>query len=897
MLRLSSNSHARRGGIPAKVGIAMTSVLLLVTGLCSTTVLAASIKNGPQPGLRPRDTTVSPGALSPIALNSVGTVNLSALAGPSPSHPLHSSDVPAQVNRQMPLGLIHRMRGSALTPLTAGPHLTVPTNQPLASFTRNNPGATSFDGISSATNGSLNSPALGGFGDVSPPDQALAVGKGPSGTTIVEAVNDTFTVYSPSGQTLLPPVADFQVFDQPPQTALSDPRAYWDPTSGHWILAMFAYGSSGGTVGQYGCSNFGAVQNGCLAAQYIAVSKTTNPMGSYDVFWFDTTDGTNPGQPGGNIGDNCPCFGDYDQIGADANGIYISTNEFSLGNGNFNGNVIYAISKSQLLAAAGGGSLPQVERIGDSFNSDPFGGYHLSPSTVTQGSSAPSTEYFTESNALLPTATSIGSGLEILALLDTSVLNSGGTPAFHMTTVATDPYTGSPPMAVQKSGPMPLGVLLGTGVNSPLDTDFNSTEATTYAGGELYTELNTGFMLGNEENAAAEWFVVTPTANTTSVSATTASDGYVESTQNILFPVIGVDASGHGYMSFSLSGPAMYPSAGYVTFDGTHGAGDVIHVAGAGADPIDDFSCYSPYTQTSPASCRWGDYSASQAYGGNIYMASEYVPPDVRDTYTNWGTRVYWASDQGYWLASSDGSVFATGNAPALAGTKVSGGASIAGIAAAPSGEGYWLVGKTGTVYSRGDAKFYGDLHTKGVKASDIVAIDPTADGTGYWLLGANGAVYPFGSAHSHGSLPGLHIKASNIVGMAATPAGDGYWLVNSTGGLFFFGTAHNYGSLPGKGVTVTDITAILASPAGTGYELVGANGKVYPFGTGLPFHGSIPSTSKVQDIVSATLTPDSAGYWLAGSGGTVHSLGDAVGQKAQSGVASNLPIVGIAGT
>jgi len=33
----------------------------------------------------------------------------------------------------------------------------------------------------------------------------------------------------------------------------------------------------------------------------------------------------------------------------------------------------------------------------------------------------------------------------------------------------------------------------------------------------------------------------------------------------------------------------------------------------------------------------------AQEFDGKVYMATEYVAPQPRDTLTNWGTRVYWA--------------------------------------------------------------------------------------------------------------------------------------------------------------------------------------------------------------------------------------------------------------
>src|SRR5260370_347393 len=76
----------------------------------------------------------------------------------------------------------------------------------------------------------------------------------------------------------------------------------------------------------------------------LAVSQTSDPTGQFNLFSIDSTDdGTNgtPSHP------NCPCFGDQPLLGANADGIFISTNEFGLSVG-FNGAQIYALGKEEL---------------------------------------------------------------------------------------------------------------------------------------------------------------------------------------------------------------------------------------------------------------------------------------------------------------------------------------------------------------------------------------------------------------------------------------------------------------------------------------------------------------------------------------------------------------------
>ena len=64
---------------------------------------------------------------------------------------------------------------------------------------------------------------------------------------------------------------------------------------------------------------------------------------------------------------------------------------------------------------------------------------------------------------------------------------------------------------------------------------------------------------------------------------------------------------------------------------------------------------------------------------------------------------------RGYWLAASDGGIFAFGDAGfygSTGGSRIN--APITGIQASPTGEGYWLVGQDGGIFAFGDAQYYG---------------------------------------------------------------------------------------------------------------------------------------------------------------------------------------------
>src|SRR5205814_1244087 len=66
------------------------------------------------------------------------------------------------------------------------------------------------------------------------------------------------------------------------------------------------------------------------------------------------------GTQGTPVHPNCPCLGDYPHIGADANGVYLTTNEFPF-SGGFNSAQIYAVSKRDLVAGAVRLTLVQID--------------------------------------------------------------------------------------------------------------------------------------------------------------------------------------------------------------------------------------------------------------------------------------------------------------------------------------------------------------------------------------------------------------------------------------------------------------------------------------------------------------------------------------------------------
>ncbi len=219
------------------------------------------------------------------------------------------------------------------------------------------------------------------------------------------------------------------------------------------------------------------------------------------------------------------------------------------------------------------------------------------------------------------------------------------------------------------------------------------------------------------------------------------------------------------------------------------------------------------------------------------------------------------------------GTPSSTGSAGS-AGSVSGGPPTIASMAITPDNKGYWLVSTDGTVYASGDAKTYGSAPSS--IGAPVVAIASTGDGNGYWLASANGSVYSFGNAKFFGSASTLNIS-SPIVSMAATPDGNGYWLASANGSVYSFGDASLYGGTSGQ-TPYGPIVSITSTPDGHGYWLLTANGNVLSYGDAIYFgssaqSGSLPANSSAVSMIS---TPDGNGYWIISSSGGVYAYGDA---------------------
>jgi hypothetical protein len=544
-----------------------------------------------------------------VALRRVGTTNLAAAAATQQRRQTVNPDgfAPSPGEHYV---ATDPDNGSSFTPggaKKAKVRLNVSGPAPIT--TTNVAGTYGFTGVTGASQASANNGA-----DLEPPDQGLCT----DGSSVVDDVNNALQVYTTSGETLAGPVAATTFFDASPTAFFADPRCYYDAPTQRWFFT------------QFDVATFKGSHELTPSVQYIAVSDSSDVLGDYTVYASNSDDSSTAG---------CPCFGDFDQLGADTNGIYLSTNQFGDISGAFNGADIYAYSIQALEAGSGFGSPPPQAVLYRLFN-DGFGQpYHVAPAeTPPGGTYAANTEYFVESNSNAPK----DDHLIVYALTHTDRLASGeGTPTLTNTEIGSETYA-FPPDAHQPSGFVPLGRSVGE-PEGKLQADFNAIQEVTYTGGKLYAEAST-ISAGRRDGVA--YFVLDPsTARNGAVSATISAQGYVTSPGvDLLYPDIAVDSTGHGYLVMSLTGSNggtnYFPSAAYQSF-GPSGVSGPIHLAAPGALPEDGFTCYAAFVGPGYGGCRWGDYSMGVAANGRIFMGAEYIPAVERDYYSNFGTFVW----------------------------------------------------------------------------------------------------------------------------------------------------------------------------------------------------------------------------------------------------------------
>jgi hypothetical protein len=551
---------------------------------------------------------------------------------------------------------------------------------------------------------------------VEPPDQGMCAGNG----YVVEMVNDVMNVFNTSGQSVLPDNTATNIVSSFPRNVnhavdlnsfygyapainrstlirgpfVTDPSCIYDAATQRFFALVLTL-EVVPTTGAFTHVNH----------LDLAVSQSSNPSGSWNIYHVDVTnDGTNTG--GANPG---PFLGDYPHIGADANGVYITTNAYPWCCNGFSGAQIYALSKAQLVAGAASPNMQHIDTSGmvnapsDAGSTQP--GFTLwpaqSPGTTSFDLNAGGTEYFLSSNAAdeaqRPVAGTAGTRtsnqLIVWALTNTASLNTA--PALSLSNkILTVGQYGVPPKQQQPgsgaapTATVPQGLCLndettllfngqsgcwkllvgsaahaaGPEVVASPDSNDTRMQQVMYANGKLWGALDTALNPdGGSQRAGVEWFIVNPGAGKLVMQGYLGAAGY-----DFTYPAIGVTPSGRGVMAFTATGNTLNPSAGYAPIDALTGVGDWSVVPGGqGAAPDDGFSGYKQQRFPNPIRSRWGDYGAAAVDGNSVWIASEYI--SAACNYTDWGGPFFAGGSGDNLLGTCGGASHGPGHRTALA--------------------------------------------------------------------------------------------------------------------------------------------------------------------------------------------------------------------------------------
>jgi hypothetical protein len=479
-----------------------------------------------------------------------------------------------------------------------------------------------------------------------PPDMALCV----SDQYVVQGVNASLQVFSKAGAELSDPTALNQLFAATPAVNrtpgvkepfgdfIGDVKCYFDPDTQRFFVTAFRLPLDPVTGG------FPEDESHVV----LAVSATSNPLGTWNIYDLDTTDGD------GSLAahPNCPCIADQPLIGADHYGFFISTNEYSLVpfGAFFNGAQVYAFNKAQLAAGAGGAL------TGVHFEDIPLAegqAYTIQPATTPAGGaydlSHGGTAY---ALSALDFNATLDNRIAVWALTGTSTLGTTNQLVPSVEVLDSEAY-GQPPDAEQKNGPTPLKDLEAAGLEGVKSVEHlellagndDRMQEVKYAAGTLWSNVNTVVKNANGNvNVGIAWFAVHPTiAASGAVDGTLVNQGYVAVNRaNVLYGAIAANNDGDAAMGFTLSGTSYFPSAAWVSL-GSGGSSSAVHVAAAGQLPEDGFTGY--VVEGGSGTARWGDYHAATAdEDGNLWMSVEYIPNAPRTLFANWGTRVMMVS-------------------------------------------------------------------------------------------------------------------------------------------------------------------------------------------------------------------------------------------------------------
>jgi hypothetical protein len=442
-----------------------------------------------------------------------------------------------------------------------------------------------------------------------PPDMAVAA----SPHWVFQGVNTAFAVFDTNGH-VQPgyPVffGDFFGIPNPGDCAgnvpfTSDPRAIYDPNDDRFIAAALEVEGVPGV-------------NDCPfnTTYWIAVSRTNDPRGAWNVYAFDMSLGTTNNA-------------DFTQIGIDDRGLYFSADMFNFDGTAFEYEEIFGVNKAQMeagqpvtahgffnLTVTGRGGAFQVSTVQPSLTEDRPG----------QG---PGAEFFVgtfngfdpvSGNGCTSDADSCR-GLGVWAFRDVT----SNSPSLTFAYVGNTKRYSFPPPANQ------------TTCNECIDSsDLRISATPIERDGNLYAAWETGVSNKTQVVPGIVWTQLSVrTLNNGGVFASQQRGGYYNFSGDnaVIYPAFMPDNDGHLFMVFDRTSSTVNPEVRLTLRQGNNFLSPGLLVK-AGEAPYRPTQCGS-----SIPVCRWGDYSATSFDGfstDNVYFAGQYS--NASGFIRNWGT-------------------------------------------------------------------------------------------------------------------------------------------------------------------------------------------------------------------------------------------------------------------
>jgi hypothetical protein len=428
-----------------------------------------------------------------------------------------------------------------------------------------------------------------------PPDHGVAT----DGSLVLQVVNTALAIYDTKGKRKkqVDLIKFFKIPAPQPKGCdtipfVSDPRAFYDSSTGRWVVAMLQVEGAFGVPCDF------------LSAYWVAVSKTSKPNGKWTIYSFNTANLV-----------GSPSAADYTQLGFDSEAIFIGGNQFSADDPNpYLGAWTLAIPKA---AAEAGDPIPSLNG---------FAGYTANDGSASRvldtvqpvasygaGAGGPAGEILVASFN-----ESITESKLVVMDFSNALEGQGHGQTLSSVILDVDPYS-LPPLADNYPG-----------CTDCLETIDNRISATpVYLGGMVYATHDTAVDNGDATNANVHWFALKPVLDQTSVAGCTlcstitgdtalVDQGYITypGETDTWFGVIQPDREGNMFIAFDYgsSDPVgVSPSSAYLARRVT-------------ATDFPDMGQFLAIGGTDTFNDRWGDYQAVGFSGfdsNQIWFATE----------------------------------------------------------------------------------------------------------------------------------------------------------------------------------------------------------------------------------------------------------------------------------